>query len=137
VGTPSTFFRASLAFALAGLPVVGQALHVSSVSGSHGDNVVIEISLVSTVRESPETLKWETSFPAQLLEAVGSPEAGSASKEAGKSLTCTQREPYLYVCILAGGRSRSRTVRSRDFRSEFARMRIQEPPMSTPAKWRR
>lgn len=103
MGTPSTFFRASLAFALAGLPVVGQALHVSSVSGSHGDNVVIEISLVSTVRESPETLKWETSFPAQLLEAVGSPEAGSASKEAGKSLTCTQREPYLYVCILAGG----------------------------------
>ena len=103
MGKPSTIFRASLAFALAGLPAAGQALHVSSVSGSHGDKIVIEISLVSTVRESPETLKWETIFPAQLLEAVSSPEAGGAAKDAGKTLTCTQREPYLYVCILAGG----------------------------------
>jgi hypothetical protein len=98
-----TLCCASLAFALAGLPVVGQALHVASVSGSPGDKIAIEISLVSTVRESPETLKWETIFPAQLLEAVGSPEAALAAKESGKSLTCTQREPYLYVCILAGG----------------------------------
>jgi len=94
---------ASLAFALAGPPVVCQALHVSSVSGSPGDKIAIEISLVSAVRESPETLKWETIFPAQLLETVGSPEAGSAAKESGKLLTCTLRELYLYVCILAGG----------------------------------
>jgi len=93
----------SLVVALAGPPAVGQALQVSSVAGSPGDKIAIEISLVSTVRESPETLKWETIFPAQLLETVGSPEAGNAAKEAGKSLTCTQREPYLYVCILAGG----------------------------------
>jgi len=103
VGKTSTLFGASLAFALAGLPVAGQALHVSSVSGSRGDKIAVEISLVSAVRESPATLKWETIFPAQLLEAAGSPEAAGAAKDAGKSLTCTQREPYLYVCILAGG----------------------------------
>jgi hypothetical protein len=102
-GKQFTLCCASLAFGLAGLPVVGQALHVSSVSGSRGDKIAVEISLVSTVRESPETLKWETIFPVQLLETVGSPEVAGAAKEAGKSLTCTQREPYLYVCILAGG----------------------------------
>jgi hypothetical protein len=98
-----TLCRASLAFALAGLPVVGQALHVSSVSGSSGEKISVVISLSSPVRESPDTLKWETIFPAQLLEVAGSPEAGSAAKESGKSLTCTQRERYSYVCILAGG----------------------------------
>jgi hypothetical protein len=98
-----TLCRASLAFALAGLPLVGQALHVSSVSGSPGDKIAIEISLVSSVGEGPDTLKWETIFPAQLLEVVGGPEAAGAAKESGKSLTCTQRESYLYVCILAGG----------------------------------
>ena len=97
-----TLCCAGVAFALAGSAVC-QALNVSSVSGSPGDKIAIEISLVSNVRESPETLKWETIFPAQLLEAVGGPEAAVAAKESGKSLTCTQREPYLYVCILAGG----------------------------------
>lgn len=89
--------------ALGSLSVYGQRLHVSSVSGSPGEKIGIEISLFSAAKESPDTLKWETIFPAQLLEVVGSPEAGSAAKESGKSLTCTQRETYSYVCILAGG----------------------------------
>ena len=98
-----TLCRASLAFALAGLPVVGQALHVSSVSGSPAEKISVEIFLSSPVKESPDTLKWETIFPAQLLVVVGSPEAGSAAKESGKSLTCELRETYSCVCILAGG----------------------------------
>lgn len=94
---------ANLCIALGSLSASGQALHVSSVSGSPGEKIGIEISLVSAAKESPDTLKWETIFPAQLLEVVSSPEAGSAAKESGKSLTCTLRESYSYVCILAGG----------------------------------
>lgn len=102
-GMGSAHLRASFAFALACLPSSGQALHVSSGSGSPGEKVVIEIALVSSVAEAPDTVKWETIFPAQLLEILGEPEVGRAAKESGKSLTCTQRESYSYICILAGG----------------------------------
>lgn len=101
-GVRRSFF-VNLALVLAVLRVDGQALHVSSVSGSPGEEISIEISLTSSAGESPDTLKWETIFPAQLLEMIGSPEAGSAATDSGKSLTCTQRESYSYICILAGG----------------------------------
>lgn len=100
-------FRSCLGFSflyLSSLPVVGQGLHVSSVSGSPGEKIAVEISLAASAADAPDTLKWETIFPAQLLEIAGSPEAGRAAKESGKSLTCTLRESYSYVCILAGGK---------------------------------
>lgn len=49
-------------------------------------------------------LKWDVTFPAQLLEAAGSgPKASQAATDAGKSLTCSLRQSYTYTCILAGG----------------------------------
>ena len=43
-------------------------------------------------------------FPAQLMEMEGgAPEVGSVAKDAGKSIQCTARKPYSYVCILSGG----------------------------------
>jgi hypothetical protein len=78
-------------------------LDVSSGAGTPGENVAIEISVVSPAEPGVSTLKWETTFPAQLLQIDGLPEAGPAATKAGKSLTCRKAQTYSYVCILAGG----------------------------------
>jgi len=82
----------------------GQTLSVSSISGAPGDRISIHVSLESTPAQPATALSWETIFPAGLLEVEGDgPEVGSAAKESGKLLTCAMRQPYLYVCLLAGG----------------------------------
>ncbi len=97
---------------LSALPVLGQALRVSSVSGAPGEKIAVVVSL-DPAGQSPATLKWRTIFPAQLLEPDGSgPEAGGAAKESGKSLTCAPREAYSYVCVLVRV-DRSRLVKGR------------------------
>lgn len=92
-----------ICLALAALPLFGQTLRVSSSSGKPGDKIAVEIFLDSPATQTPSTLKWEIVFPARLLEMEGAPEVGTAAKDAGKSLTCTQHESYAQVCILAGG----------------------------------
>lgn len=84
----------------------GQVLHVSSVTGAPGEEVRLQISLDSATERALTSLKWEFVFPAQLLELEGDgPEIGGAAKDSGKSLTCTAKKPYSYICILSGGRN--------------------------------
>jgi hypothetical protein len=65
---------------------------------------MLEISADSQPARAPVALQWELVFPAQLMDLEGNaPEIGSAARDSGKSLQCTQRTPYAYVCILAGG----------------------------------
>ena len=86
------------------LPVCGQSLQVSPVSGAPGEKVDLVISLDSPVRSAPAALQWEIIFPAQILEDGGAgPEAGRAASDSGKSLTCAKRKTYSYACILVGG----------------------------------
>jgi hypothetical protein len=51
-------------------------------------------------------LKWEVVFPAQLMDSSSdAPEIGSAAKDSGKSLQCTARKSYSYLCVLSGGQN--------------------------------
>ncbi len=87
--------------ALGCLPVLGQTSHVTKAPG---DTVMLEISADSQPARAPVALQWEVVFPAQFMDLEGkAPEIGSAARDSGKSLQCTQRTPYAYVCILAGG----------------------------------
>ncbi len=96
------FWLSTFGFLFACLGLRGQSLRVSSVKGSPGETVAVEISLEAPAGKEPASLKWETVFPAQLLEAEG-PSASGAAKDSGKSLTCATPKVYSYVCILAGG----------------------------------
>lgn len=82
----------------------GQTPAVSNVTKAPGDSVTLEISAASQQGKAPVALKWEVVFPAQLMELEGGgPEIGSTAMKAGKSLQCTARTPYAYVCTLSGG----------------------------------
>jgi hypothetical protein len=96
-----------LAYLVVGcLPVLGQTSHVSSVNKAPGEKVTLEISANSEPARAPVALKWEVVFPAQLMDMEGgAPEIGSAAMDSGKSLQCTARKQYVYVCILSGGQS--------------------------------
>jgi hypothetical protein len=86
------------------LALYGQSLRVSSVAGAPGETIAMEISLDAPAGKAPASLKWETVFPAQLLQVEGNgPSPSTAAKESGKSLTCAPPKAYSYVCILAGG----------------------------------
>jgi hypothetical protein len=89
---------------LAAIPLVGQTLHVSSVKGTAGERVSMEISLNSITAHTAVAMQWEIIFPVQVLEVEsGGPQAGAAAKESGKTLTCVARKEYSYNCVLAGG----------------------------------
>jgi hypothetical protein len=94
-----------LAFLVVGcLPMLGQTSHVSSVRKAPGDKVTLEISAKSKPKGAPVALKWEVTFPLQLMEMDGNaPELGSAAMDAGKTIACTARRPYVYACVLSGG----------------------------------
>jgi hypothetical protein len=86
------------------LTLHGQSLRVSSVAGAPGETIAVEISLESPAGKAPAALKWETVFPAQLLQIDGNgPTPSGAARELGKSLTCAPPKAYSYVCTLAGG----------------------------------
>jgi len=79
---------------------------VSSVTKAPGEKVTLDISAYSQPARAPVALKWEVVFPAQLMEMDGdAPEIGKAAMDSGKSLQCTARKPYSYVCILSGGQN--------------------------------
>jgi hypothetical protein len=49
-------------------------------------------------------LKWDMTFPAQLIDLEGNaPEAGASAKASGKALQCNLIKPYSYTCLLFGG----------------------------------
>lgn len=86
------------------MPIWGQSLRLSSASGYAGDYIALDVSMDAPREQRPSVLKWETIFPAQLLEPDASgPEASEMAKAAGKSITCMLRQTYAYVCILVGG----------------------------------
>lgn len=91
---------------LAILPVCAQTLRLSAVEGTRGDVVKVEILLDAPASQLPSVLKWETTFPAQVLEAAGNaPEISAPARDAGKTLQCSQRKPYVFACILSGGQA--------------------------------
>jgi hypothetical protein len=105
MGRVGTYMR--LAYLLLGcLPVFGQTSRSSSVTKAPGEKVTLDISADSQPARAPVALKWEVVFPAQLMEMEGdAPDIGSAAMESGKSLQCTPRTPYRYVCVLSGGQN--------------------------------
>jgi hypothetical protein len=51
-------------------------------------------------------MKWEVVFPAQLMGIENDGiEISSAAMDSDKSLQCTARKPYAFVCILSGGQN--------------------------------
>jgi hypothetical protein len=86
------------------LPIFSQTTHVSPVTKGPGDEVTLEISVASEPARAPIALKWDVIFPAEVMD-MESQAPGSAAMRAGKSLQCTQRKPYAYICVLAGGKS--------------------------------
>jgi hypothetical protein len=94
-----------LAYLLFGcLPVLGQTSRVSSVTKAPGEQVTLKIFADSQPGRAPIALKWEVVFPAQLMDLeTDAPELGSAAMDSGKSIQCSARKPYSYVCILSGG----------------------------------
>ena len=86
------------------LALNGQSLKVSSRAAAPGETIAVEISLAAPPGKAPAAVKWETVFPAQLLQVEGDgPTPSVAASELGKSLTCAPPKAYSYVCIVAGG----------------------------------
>jgi hypothetical protein len=82
------------------LPLLAQ----TPVTKAPGDKVTLEVSADSQPARAPVALKWEVVFPAQLMEMeTGAPQIGSAAMDSGKTLECTARTRYAYVCIVSGG----------------------------------
>src|SRR5580704_3362461 len=82
------------------LPVLAQ----TPVTKAPGDKVTLEISADSQPARAPVALKWEVVFPVQVMEMeTGAPQIGSAAMDSGKTLECTARTRYAYVCIVSGG----------------------------------
>jgi hypothetical protein len=85
---------------------LGQAFHVSSVTGVPGEKVTLDITLDSAAGRAPTMLKWDVVFPAQLLELEDDGlEIGGAAMDSGKSIQCMARKPYSYACVLSGGQN--------------------------------
>ena len=60
--------------------------------------------MTSPAGKAPPILKWDTIFPAQLLDVMGNgPQTGKAGTDSGKSVSCAMQKPYSYTCILFGG----------------------------------
>jgi hypothetical protein len=86
------------------LPMLGQSSGVSSVAKAPGETVTLDISAESQPGKEPIALKWEVIFPAQLMEIeAAGPEIGKAAMDSGKSIKCTLRNPYTYVCVVSDG----------------------------------
>ena len=84
------------------LPLLSQTPDASSVIKMPGDTVTLKISATSDPERAPIALKWDVVYPAQVMDMeTGS--AGPAAMDSGKSLQCTARRPYVYVCMLSGG----------------------------------
>lgn len=89
------------------LAASAQDLKVSAVHASPGDEIRVDISIESPAGKGPSTLKWETVFPAQLMDPVGdAPELGKAAKDTDKAIACAKSKPYSITCILYGGLKR-------------------------------
>ena len=72
----------------------GSRLRLSSIAGSSGDQVDVEVLLDSPPGKEFARLKWEMVVPAELLDLAGSePE----------SVHCVSQRTYLYACELASG----------------------------------
>jgi hypothetical protein len=83
-----------------------QTLTIRPVQTSPGAEFQVEISIASPPGKAPAILKWETIFPAQLVDLVSNgAETGRAAKDSGKSIACNQQKPYSYTCIVFGGKS--------------------------------
>lgn len=86
------------------LPALGQTVGVSSVTKAPGEKVMLEVTANSQAGRAPVALSWVMIFPVQVMDMdPRSPETGTAAIKSGKSLECTARKPYAYMCTLSGG----------------------------------
>ena len=86
------------------LPVLGQTPGGSTVTKAPGEEVSLTLLANSQASKAIVALKWEVLFPVQLMEMESAAtQIGSAAKDSGKSLQCSARKPYTYVCTLSGG----------------------------------
>jgi hypothetical protein len=67
--------------------------------------VTLRIFANSQPARAPVALKWELIFPAQVMDMEGDAEMGNAVIDKDKSLKCTLRNPYTYVCTVSGGKN--------------------------------
>ena len=82
----------------------GQTLRIFPVSGSPGEKVAIEISYDGPSQPAPAALRFDLTFPVQLIEPEGSaPEVGADAKKSGKSIVCASRKEYIRTCVMSGG----------------------------------
>ncbi|HZT28390.1 MAG TPA: hypothetical protein VFA33_00805 [Bryobacteraceae bacterium] len=100
---------------LCGPPLLAQSLHVFGGPGSPGEEVQVDIVLVSPAGHEPSALQWEVSFPAAELALEGSGAGlGIAARDAGKGIQCAEQPSgqvttRAYRCLLAGGQ---KTIRN-------------------------
>ena len=87
------------------LSLFAQTPQISAVTKSPGDKVTLDISAKSQPKRAPIALHWEVTFPAQLMQMDGDPEAGPVAVNSGKALHCHNESPYSYACVLSGGQN--------------------------------
>jgi hypothetical protein len=82
----------------------GQTLQITGASGVPRQEISVEITYDGPSRGGPAALRWDMTFPGQLIEPSGAgPQAGRVARDAGKSLVCALRKDYSYTCVLSGG----------------------------------
>ena len=86
----------------------GQELRLSSVAARQGDDVAIEISLISPNADAPQVLQWDTTIPAARLSFLEDQmRLGASSEAAHKSIACVLKinspDTRTMTCIVAGG----------------------------------
>jgi hypothetical protein len=80
-------------------------LSVSSVMGTPGEPVRVEISITSPPGKEVFALEWEIAVPAQALESIGDePAAGRAAVDSGRVVRCSKLRNEIHSCTLSGGR---------------------------------
>jgi hypothetical protein len=115
-----------------------QRLQLSTAVASGGEEVAIQLSLVSPDGKTPLALQWDTSVPVALDIVDWAIPKGSAVEGLGKTLTCAAAERSAEKipsrCILAGGQKPIpdgpvailRLRISRDVQAGSARIRLDQ-----------
>jgi endo-1,4-beta-xylanase len=79
---------------------------VSPMMAAPGEQASLKISMNSQPGTAPVALRWEVTFPAQLMKMEDdATQIGNAASDAGKSFQCTKLKEYSYRCTLSGGQS--------------------------------
>jgi hypothetical protein len=85
----------------------GQTLHFAPAYATPGENIAIEISLMSPKGMEPSTLQWQTTIPLAKVGPLEETTPGPTAKVAGKTVSCAVKSKtagtYTTTCMLYGG----------------------------------